>query len=173
MMQTNCTRHYPRGFRLLNFQNTNNSINSVQCDLKQNYLLLELHLYRDLLVLFQSVYYTKQLVICKITEIYYCSCNWLFRLWCCNFSGVVLCISKTFVRPCSTYWVKVTFKSNKSLFLKLLSMWFSIHTRFPLKILISLIFQSAFLYYTGCRKMNLFQVGGLVGKNLRNLEKIK
>jgi hypothetical protein len=169
MMQTNCTRHYPRGFRLLNFQNTNNSINSVQCDLKQNYLLLELHLYRDLLVLFQSVYYTKQLVICKITEIYYCSCNWLFRLWCCNFSGVVLCISKTFVRPCSTYWVKVTFKSNKSLFLILLSMRFSIHK----KNFISLIFQSAFLYYTGCRKIIVFQVGGLVGKNLRNLEKIK
>jgi hypothetical protein len=28
-------------------------------------------------------------------------------------------------------------------------------------------------YYTGCRKINVFQVGGLVGKNLRNLEKIK
>jgi hypothetical protein len=27
-------------------------------------------------------------------------------------------------------------------------------------------------YYTGCRKINVFQVGGLVGKNLRNLEKI-
>jgi hypothetical protein len=27
--------------------------------------------------------------------------------------------------------------------------------------------------YTGCRKINVFQVGGLVGKNLRNLEKIK
>jgi hypothetical protein len=26
---------------------------------------------------------------------------------------------------------------------------------------------------TGCRKINVFQVGGLVGKNLRNLEKIK
>jgi hypothetical protein len=25
-------------------------------------------------------------------------------------------------------------------------------------------------YYTGCRKINVFQVGGLVGKNLRNLE---
>jgi hypothetical protein len=24
-----------------------------------------------------------------------------------------------------------------------------------------------------CRKINVFQVGGLVGKNLRNLEKIK
>jgi hypothetical protein len=33
-----------------------------------------------------------------------------------------------------------------------------------------------FLYkkrYTGCRKINVFQVAGLVGKNLRNLEKIK
>jgi hypothetical protein len=29
------------------------------------------------------------------------------------------------------------------------------------------------LNYTRCRKINLFQVGGLVGKNLRNLEKIK
>jgi hypothetical protein len=29
------------------------------------------------------------------------------------------------------------------------------------------------MYYTGCRKINVFQVGGLVGKNLRNLEKIK
>jgi hypothetical protein len=28
-------------------------------------------------------------------------------------------------------------------------------------------------YYTGCRKINVFQVGGLVGKNLMNLEKIK
>jgi hypothetical protein len=27
--------------------------------------------------------------------------------------------------------------------------------------------------YTGCRKINGFQVGGLVEKNLRNLEKIK
>jgi hypothetical protein len=27
--------------------------------------------------------------------------------------------------------------------------------------------------YTGCRKTNVFQVGGLGGKNLRNLEKIK
>jgi hypothetical protein len=27
--------------------------------------------------------------------------------------------------------------------------------------------------YTGCRKINVFQVGGLEGKNLRNLEKIK
>jgi hypothetical protein len=27
--------------------------------------------------------------------------------------------------------------------------------------------------YTGCRKINVFQVEGLVGKNLRNLEKIK
>jgi hypothetical protein len=27
--------------------------------------------------------------------------------------------------------------------------------------------------YTGCRKINVFQVGGLVGKTLRNLEKIK
>jgi hypothetical protein len=27
--------------------------------------------------------------------------------------------------------------------------------------------------YTGCRKINVFQVGGFVGKNLRNLEKIK
>jgi transposase len=27
--------------------------------------------------------------------------------------------------------------------------------------------------YTGCRKINVFQLGGLVGKNLRNLEKIK
>jgi hypothetical protein len=27
--------------------------------------------------------------------------------------------------------------------------------------------------YTGCRKINVFQVGGLVGKNFRNLEKIK
>jgi hypothetical protein len=27
--------------------------------------------------------------------------------------------------------------------------------------------------YTGCRKINVFQVGDLVGKNLRNLEKIK
>jgi hypothetical protein len=26
---------------------------------------------------------------------------------------------------------------------------------------------------TGCRKINVFQVGGLVGKSLRNLEKIK
>jgi hypothetical protein len=26
---------------------------------------------------------------------------------------------------------------------------------------------------TGCRKINVFQVGGLVGKNLRNLEKNK
>jgi hypothetical protein len=26
---------------------------------------------------------------------------------------------------------------------------------------------------TGCRKINVFQVGGLVGKNLKNLEKIK
>jgi hypothetical protein len=25
---------------------------------------------------------------------------------------------------------------------------------------------------TGCRKINVFQVGGLVGKNLRNVEKI-
>jgi hypothetical protein len=29
------------------------------------------------------------------------------------------------------------------------------------------------MYYTGCRKINVFQDGGLVGKNLRNLEKIK
>jgi hypothetical protein len=29
------------------------------------------------------------------------------------------------------------------------------------------------LFYTGCRKINVFQVGGLVGKNLRNYEKIK
>jgi hypothetical protein len=28
-------------------------------------------------------------------------------------------------------------------------------------------------HYTGCRKINVFQVGGLAGKNLRNLEKIK
>jgi hypothetical protein len=27
--------------------------------------------------------------------------------------------------------------------------------------------------YTGCRKINVFQVAGLLGKNLRNLEKIK
>jgi hypothetical protein len=27
--------------------------------------------------------------------------------------------------------------------------------------------------YTGCRNINVFQVGGLVRKNLRNLEKIK
>jgi hypothetical protein len=27
--------------------------------------------------------------------------------------------------------------------------------------------------YTGCRKINVFQVEGLVGKNLGNLEKIK
>jgi hypothetical protein len=26
---------------------------------------------------------------------------------------------------------------------------------------------------TGCRKINIFQVEGVVGKNLRNLEKIK
>jgi hypothetical protein len=32
---------------------------------------------------------------------------------------------------------------------------------------------SQILYHTGCRKINVFQVGGLVGKNLRNLEKIK
>jgi hypothetical protein len=29
------------------------------------------------------------------------------------------------------------------------------------------------IYYTGCRKINVFQVEGLVGKHLRNLEKIK
>jgi hypothetical protein len=29
------------------------------------------------------------------------------------------------------------------------------------------------MYYTGCRKINVFQVGGLAGKNLKNLEKIK
>jgi hypothetical protein len=27
--------------------------------------------------------------------------------------------------------------------------------------------------YTGCRKINVFQGGGLVGKNLRNLQKNK
>jgi hypothetical protein len=27
--------------------------------------------------------------------------------------------------------------------------------------------------YTGCRKINVFQVGSFIGKNLRNLEKIK
>jgi hypothetical protein len=27
--------------------------------------------------------------------------------------------------------------------------------------------------YTGCRKINVFQVRGLLGKNLWNLEKIK
>jgi hypothetical protein len=26
---------------------------------------------------------------------------------------------------------------------------------------------------TGCRKIKVFQIGGLVGKNLENLEKIK
>jgi hypothetical protein len=30
-----------------------------------------------------------------------------------------------------------------------------------------------FTNYTGCRKINVFQVGSFVGKNLRNLEKIK
>jgi hypothetical protein len=35
------------------------------------------------------------------------------------------------------------------------------------------IFLFRALYYTGCRKINIFQVGDLVGKNLRNLEKIK
>jgi hypothetical protein len=30
-----------------------------------------------------------------------------------------------------------------------------------------------FEQHTGCRKINVFQVGGLVGKDLRNLEKIK
>jgi hypothetical protein len=33
--------------------------------------------------------------------------------------------------------------------------------------------ESGQLVDTGCRKINVFQVGGLVGKNLRNLEKIK
>jgi hypothetical protein len=37
----------------------------------------------------------------------------------------------------------------------------------------TMIFPSRLDCYTGCRKINVFQVGGLVGKNLRNLEKIK
>jgi hypothetical protein len=34
-------------------------------------------------------------------------------------------------------------------------------------------FDLEFLHYTGCRNINVFQVGSLVGKNLKNLEKIK
>jgi hypothetical protein len=33
--------------------------------------------------------------------------------------------------------------------------------------------ESGQLVDAGCRKINVFQVGGFVGKNLRNLEKIK